>query len=111
MKKFAIALISLVLCLTMAFGAFAASGRAVEAQPVSEMTTAEPESTQDPLEEFVSTGIVNNQEQVDQVTDLVSNLKSTISKVLDALDTFLRSFGVVVNQILSTIFKSGDLPF
>lgn len=110
MKKLTIALISLVLCLTMAFGAFAVN-TPVEAQPVSEMTTAEPESTQDPFEAFVSTGIVDNQEQADQVTDLVSNLKSTISKVLDALDTFLRSFGVVVNQILSAIFKSGDLPF
>lgn len=111
MKKFTIAFISLILCLTMAFGSFAAINEPVEAQPVSEMTTAEQGSSQNAFEEFVSTGIANNQEQVDQVTDLVSNLKSTIAKVLDALDDFLRNFGVVVNQILSRIFSSGDLPF
>lgn len=112
MKKFSVALISLVLCFIMAFGAFAAVNLPpVEASAVEALTTSEPESTKDPLEEEVSNFISENQQEVDQVTDFVTDLKSTISKVLDELDKFLRNFGVVVNQILTKVFKDGLLPF
>lgn len=111
MKKFTVALISLVLCLTMAFGAFAADVKPVEASSVTQLTTAEPETTKDAFEDILSSVIDDNKEQAEQVTNFVSGLKTTIAKVLDALDDFLRNFGVVVNQILASIFKNGDLPF
>lgn len=112
MKKFSVALISLVLCFIMAFGAFAAvNSSPVEASSVEMLTTGEQESTKDPFEEEVSNFISENQQEVDQVTDFVTDLKSTISKVLDELDKFLRNFGVVVNQILTKVFKDGLLPF
>lgn len=110
MKKFSIALISLVLCFTMAFAAFAIDAP-VEAEPATTQAITTTLSSGEIFETKVSEFVSDNQQEVGQITNVISNLSGTIAKILDALDKFLRSFGVVVNQILDKVFNGGNLPF
>ncbi len=110
MKKFSIALISLLLCFIMAFGAFAVDAP-VEATPVTSQETSTSAPFEDVFESAASSVIADHEQEVGQITGVISNLSATITKMLDALDKFLRSFGVVVNQILDKVFNGGNLPF
>lgn len=110
MKKFSVALMAFVLCFTMVFSV-AATDDAVIAEP--EVTREVPTtlSTQEVVEDLVSGAIEDNKEEVDQATDSMESFRSTITKVLDALDKFLRSFGVFINQFLDQVLGNGSLPF
>lgn len=110
MKKFSIALISLVLCFTMAFGAFAVDVP-VEADPATTQETSASVPFEDVFESVASSALNDHKQEVGEITNVISNLSGTIAKILDALDKFLRSFGVVVNQILDKVFSGGNLPF
>lgn len=110
MKKFAVALMAFVLCFTVVFSV-GATGDAVVAEPETTREVPTTLSTQETVEELVSGAIEDNQEEVDQATDSIESFSATIAKVLDALDKFLRSFGVFVNQFLGQVLGNGSLPF
>ncbi len=110
MKKFSVALMALVLCLTMVFSV-GATGDSVVAEPVTTQEIPTTLSTDEVVGNLVSDAIEDNKEDVTQATDFISEFSATIAKVLDALDKFLRSFGVFVNQFLDKVLGNGSLPF
>lgn len=110
MKKFSIALMAMILCLTMVFGV-SASSDAVVAEPITTQAIPTTQSTEEVLGEFISKAIGENQEDVDAATDSVESLSGTISNILDSLDNFLRALRVFVDQFLSRVLGNGSLPF
>ncbi|MBQ4348848.1 MAG: hypothetical protein IJC79_04435 [Clostridia bacterium] len=110
MKKFFVALMAVVLCFTMVMGAGAASD-AVEAEPITTQAIPTTQSTEEVIGGFVSNVIDNNQPEVDNAVSGIESLSATIAKILDALDNFLRSLRLFVDQFLSNVLGNGSLPF
>ncbi|MBQ7295505.1 MAG: hypothetical protein IJW86_04850 [Clostridia bacterium] len=110
MKKISIALMAIILCFTMVMGVGAASDGVV-AEPITTQAIPTTQSTEEVLGDFISTAIGENQEEVDDATDSIESLSGTISKILDALDNFLRGLRVFVDQFLSKVLGNGSLPF
>ncbi len=110
MKKFTALLMAILICCSMVMGVSAASG-AVEAEPVPTFESPTTKSAEDAVGEFVSKVIEENQEEVENATGTIESLSATISKILDALDNFLRSLRIFVDQFLSRVLGNGSMPF
>ncbi len=110
MKKFSIALMALILCFSMVVGVSAAEGSNV-AEPITTQEIPSSQSTEEVLGDFVEKAIGDNQAEVDDATDAVEGFTATITKLLNALDDFLRSIRGFVDQFLSRVLGNGSLPF
>lgn len=110
MKKFTALLMALIICCSMVIGVSAAEG-AVEAEPVTTQAIPTTQSTEDVLGGFISDVIGNNKEEVNNATGTIESLGATISKILNALDDFLRGLRLFVDQFFSNILGNGSMPF
>lgn len=110
MKKFTALLMALIICCSMVIGVSATSD-AVEAVPVTTQAIPTTQSTADVIGGFISDAIGNNQEEVNDATGSIESLSATISKILNALDDFLRGLRLFVDQFFSNVLSNGSMPF
>lgn len=112
MKKLTSAFVAIILCLTMVCGvpAMAASQQAVEAVPVTTEPIPTTQSTADVISQVIG-GAIEGNEDVENATNDISDFHSTLQKILDAFDKFLRAFGAFVNTFLDKVLGNGSLPF
>ena len=110
MKKFTALLMALIICCSMVIGVSATSD-AVEAVPVTTQEIPTTESTADAIGGFISGFLGGNLGDVNEAVGTIENLSATVSKVLAALDDFLRGLRLFVDQFFSNILGNGSMPF